>query len=160
MHGAQILPFLGAPFERFDLFRVGWGGAHGSRTALALYGAVLVFRALSPFVRSGTAVLRVRHTQLRAAPPLTRRMLLLSRPPSRETCLLPITVRDKPPINFGGDHSTHGLQFGQAPRGRRSGVPGWPCAPAPRGPGGCCHRGRSPLRTTDRKLPGPGATAR
>ena len=25
------------------------------------------------------------------------------------------------------------------------------------GPGkGCCHRGRSPLRTTDRKLPGPG----
>ena len=68
MHGAQILPFLGAPFERFDLFRVGWGGAHGSRTALALYGAVLVFRALSPFVRSGTAVLRVRHTQLRAAP--------------------------------------------------------------------------------------------
>ena len=68
MHGAQILPFLGAPFERFDLFRVGWGGARGSRTALALYGAVLVFRALSPFVRSGTAVLRVRHTQLRAAP--------------------------------------------------------------------------------------------
>ena len=73
---------------------------------------------------------------------------------------VPITVRDKPPMNFGGDHSTHGLQFGQAPRGRRSGVPGWPCAPAPRGPGGCCHRGRSPLRTTDRKLPGPGATAR
>ncbi len=32
MHGAQILPFLGAPFERFDLFRVGWGGARGSRT--------------------------------------------------------------------------------------------------------------------------------
>ncbi len=28
------------------------------------------------------------------------------------------------------------------------------------GPGGCCHRGRSPLRTTDRKLPGPEATAR
>ena len=51
MHSAQILPFLGAPFERFDLFRVGWGGARGSRTALALYGAVLVFRALSPFAR-------------------------------------------------------------------------------------------------------------
>ena len=31
----------------------------------------------------------------------------------------PITVRDKPPMNFGGDHSAHGLQFGQAPRGRR-----------------------------------------
>ena len=160
MHGAQILPFLGAPFERFDLFRVGWGGAHGSRTALALYGVVLVFRALSPFVRSGTAVLRVRHTQLRAAPrshagcSCCRARLRV-----RRACY-PITVRDKPPMNFGGDHPTHGLQFGQAPRGRRSGVPGWPCAPAPRGPGGCCHRGRSPLRTTDRKLPGPGATAR
>ncbi len=57
-------------------------------------------------------------------------------------------------MNFGGEHSAHGLQFGQAPRGRRSGIPGWPCAPAPRGPrGGCCHRGRSPLRTTDRKPP-------
>ena len=29
---------------------------------------------------------------------------------------IPITVRDKPPMNFGGDHSAHGLQFGQAPR--------------------------------------------
>ena len=29
---------------------------------------------------------------------------------------VPITVRDKPPMNFGGDHSAHGLQFGQAPR--------------------------------------------
>lgn len=89
MHDARILPFLGAPFERFDLFRVGWGGARGSRTALALYGAVLVFRALFPFVRGGAAVLRVRHTRLRAAPPLTRKMLLLSRPPSREMCPLP-----------------------------------------------------------------------
>ena len=64
MHGAQILPFLGAPFERFDLFRVGWGGARGSHTALALYGAVLVFRALSPFVRGGAAVSRVHLMQL------------------------------------------------------------------------------------------------
>ena len=32
MHDARILPFLGAPFERFDLFRVGWGGARVSRT--------------------------------------------------------------------------------------------------------------------------------
>ena len=39
-------------------------------------------------------------------------------------------------MNFGGEHSAHGLQFGQAPRGRRSGVPGWPSAPASRGPGG------------------------
>ncbi len=32
---------------------------------------------------------------------------------------VPITVRDKPPMDFGGDHSAHGLQFGQTPRGRR-----------------------------------------
>lgn len=31
----------------------------------------------------------------------------------------PIAARDKPPMGFGGDHSAHGLQFGQAPRGRR-----------------------------------------
>lgn len=38
-------------------------------------------------------------------------------------------------MNFGGEYSAHGLQFGQAARGRRSGIPGWPSAPAPRGPG-------------------------
>ena len=32
---------------------------------------------------------------------------------------VPITVRDKPPMGFGGGHPAHGLQFGQAPRGRR-----------------------------------------
>ena len=31
----------------------------------------------------------------------------------------PIAARDKPPMSFGGDHPAHGLQFGQAPRGRR-----------------------------------------
>lgn len=48
----------------------------------------------------------------------------------------PITVQDKPSMNFGGEHSAHCLRYGQAPRGHRSGVPGWPSAPAPRGPGG------------------------
>lgn len=43
-------------------------------------------------------------------------------------CLIVILPYESPP--------GHGLQFGQAPRGRRSGVPGWPSAPAPRGPGG------------------------
>ena len=72
----------------------------------------------------------------------------------------PITVRDKPPMNFGGEHSAHCLRYGQAPRGRQSGASGWPPAPAPKRTGGRCHRRRSPLRTTDRKLPGAGATAR
>ena len=47
-----------------------------------------------------------------------------SAPPIPATCqclplAAPITVRVKPPMNFGGDHSAHGLQFGQAPRDRR-----------------------------------------
>ena len=44
----------------------------------------------------------------------------------------PITVQDKPPMNFGGEHSAHCLRYGQAPRGRRSGASGWPSAPAPK----------------------------
>ena len=32
---------------------------------------------------------------------------------------VPIAVRDKPPMGFGGGPSAHGLQFGQAQRGRR-----------------------------------------
>ena len=45
-------------------------------------------------------------------------------PPIPATCQylplgVPITVRDKPPMSFGGDRSAHGLQSGQAPRGRR-----------------------------------------
>lgn len=44
-------------------------------------------------------------------------------------------------MNFSGDHSAHGLQFGQAPRGRRSGASGWPSAPASRGPGGVATGG-------------------
>ena len=32
---------------------------------------------------------------------------------------VPIAVSDKPPMDFGGDHPAHGLQSGQAPRGRR-----------------------------------------
>ena len=75
MHGAQILPFLGAPFERFDLFRVGWGGARVSRTVPVCAG----WRGC--FVGSPHAA--------PSCSPLTRKMLLLLRPPSRETCPLP-----------------------------------------------------------------------
>ena len=32
---------------------------------------------------------------------------------------VPVAARDKPPMSFGGGHPAHGLQFGQAPRGRR-----------------------------------------
>ena len=32
---------------------------------------------------------------------------------------VPVAARGKPPMGFGGGHSAHGLQFGQAPRGRR-----------------------------------------
>ena len=74
IHGAQILPFLGAPFERFDLFRVGWGGARVSRTVPVCAG----WRGC--FVGSPHAA--------PSCSPLTRKMLLLLRPPSRETCPL------------------------------------------------------------------------
>ena len=75
MHGAQILPFLGAPFERFDLFRVGWGGARVSRTVPVCAGRRGCFVG-SPHAAPSCS-------------PLTRKMLLLLRPPSRETCPLP-----------------------------------------------------------------------
>ena len=32
---------------------------------------------------------------------------------------VPVAARGKPPMSFGGGHPAHGLQFGQAPRGRR-----------------------------------------
>ena len=47
-----------------------------------------------------------------------------SAPPIPATCqypppAVPIAARDKPPMDFGGDHPAHGLQSGQAPRDRR-----------------------------------------
>ena len=42
--------------------------------------------------------------------------------PATRQCLplaVPVAARDKPPMSFGGGHLAHGLQFGQAPRGRR-----------------------------------------
>ena len=47
-----------------------------------------------------------------------------SAPPIPATCrypplAVPIAVGDKPPMDFGGDHPAHGLQLGQAPRGRQ-----------------------------------------
>ena len=32
---------------------------------------------------------------------------------------MPVAARDKPPMDFGGDHPAHGPQSGRAPRGRR-----------------------------------------
>ena len=45
-------------------------------------------------------------------------------PPIPATCqcpplAVPVAVRGKPPTSFGGGHPAHGLQSGQAPRGRR-----------------------------------------
>ncbi len=42
--------------------------------------------------------------------------------PATRQCLplaVPVAARDKPPMGFGGGHPAHGLQSGQAPRGRR-----------------------------------------
>ena len=75
------------------------------------------------------------------------------RPPS-------ITVRDKPPMNFGGEYSAHGLQFGQAARAADRASPDGPLPLRLEGPGRCCRRGRSLIRTTDRKPPSPETKAR
>ena len=53
-----------------------------------------------------------------------RRDACPSAPPIPATCqclplAVPVAARDKPPMNFGGGHPAHGLQFGQAPRDRR-----------------------------------------
>ena len=45
-------------------------------------------------------------------------------PPMPATCqclplAVPVAARGKPPMGFGGGHPAHGLQSGQAPRGRR-----------------------------------------
>ena len=45
-------------------------------------------------------------------------------PPIPATCqclplAVPVAARGKPPMSFGGGHPAPGLQFGQAPRGRR-----------------------------------------
>ena len=74
-------------------------------------------------------------TRQRATPRATQ--------PKPQIHSLPITVQDKPPMNFGDEHSAHCLRYGQAPMGRRSGASGRPSAPAPKRAEGCCHRRRS-----------------
>ena len=53
-----------------------------------------------------------------------RRDACPSAPPMPATCqclplAVPVAARGKPPMGFGGGHPAHGLQSGQAPRGRR-----------------------------------------
>ena len=68
-------------------------------------------RATAPRDRLSTAWPLLRGTCPSALPiPATCQCLPLA---------VPIAVRDKPPMGFGGGPSAHGLQFGQAPRGRR-----------------------------------------
>ena len=90
MHGARILPSSGGPAP-----------AQGLLPGQPHRGTVL--QRLGPCAGVPT-------------PP--------SASPTPATCqclplAAPIAVRDKPPMNFGGDHSAHGLQFGRAPRDRR-----------------------------------------
>ncbi len=62
--------------------------------------------------------------RLPTAWPLLRGGAAPSASPIPATCqypplAVPVAVRDKPPMGFGGDRPAHGLQFCQAPRGRR-----------------------------------------
>ena len=97
MHGARILP----PSD-------GLAPAQGLLTEQLHRGIVL--QRLGPCPGGG------------AYPP--QRLANTRHLPMPVTCqypplAAPIAARDKPPMGFGGDHPAHGLQSGQAPRGRR-----------------------------------------
>ena len=97
MHGARILPPSGGPTP-----------AQGLLPEQLHRGIVL--QRLGPCPGGG------------AYPP--QRLANTCHLPIPVTCqypplAVPVAVRDKPPMSFGGGHSAHGLQSGRAPRGRR-----------------------------------------
>ena len=111
MHRANILPPRGA-------FAVRSPPNHARRTNLA------TLRWPCPCAGAPARATASRD-RLSTAWPLPRGV---STPPSASpipaTCqclplAVPIAARDKPPTSFGGGHPAHGLQSGQAPRGRR-----------------------------------------
>ena len=55
----------------------------------------------------------------RYPPPANTRHLPMPATCQYPPLAVPVAVSDKPPMDFGGGHSAHGLQSGQAPRGRR-----------------------------------------
>ena len=108
MHGARILP----PSD-------GLGSAQGLLPEQPHRG--IAFKRLGPCAGTTSHAGRGSRTLLNAWPMCRDDP---SAPPMPATCqcpplAMPVAARDKPPMSFGGDHPAHGLQSGQAPRGRR-----------------------------------------
>ena len=115
MHGARILPFSD-----------GLGPAQGLLPEQPHRG--IAFQRPGPCAGMASHTGRGSRTLLNglalAQGCLPRRPANTRHLPMPATCqylplAAPIAVRDKPPMGFGGDHPAHGLQSGQAPRGRR-----------------------------------------
>ena len=95
MHGARILPPSGGPAP-----------AQGLLPEQPHRGIAFQRLGPCPGVPAPQRPANARHLPM----PATCQCL----PPA-----VPIAARDKPPMSFGGGHPAHGLQSGQAPRGRR-----------------------------------------
>ena len=115
MHGAQILPPSGDPAP-----------AQGLLPEQLHHG--IAFQRPGPCAGMTSHTGRGSRTLLNglalAQGCLPRRPANTRHLPMPATCqylplAAPIAVRDKPPMGFGGDRPAHGLQSGQAPRGRR-----------------------------------------
>ena len=109
MHRANILPPRG-------VFAV--------RSPQIMHGARILPPSGGPDPCAGApARATASRDRLSTAWPL-RRDACPSAPPMPATCqclplAVPVAARGKPPMGFGGGHPAHGLQSGQAPRGRR-----------------------------------------
>ena len=108
MHGAQILPPSGDPAP-----------AQGLLPEQLHRG--IAFKRLGPCAGTTSHTGRGSRTLLNAWPMCRDDP---SASPIPATCrypplAVPVAARDKPPMSFGGGHPAHGLQSGQAPRGRR-----------------------------------------
>ena len=110
MHGAQILPPSGDPAP-----------AQGLLPEQLHHG--IAFQRPGPCAGMTSHTGRGSRTLLNGLA-LAQGCLPPSASPMPATCrypplAVPVAARDKPPMDFGGDHPAHGLRFGQAPRGRR-----------------------------------------
>ncbi len=110
MHGAQILPPSGDPAP-----------AQGLLPEQLHHG--IAFQRPGPCAGTTSHAGRGSRTLLNGLA-LAQGCLPPSASPVPATCrypplAMPVAARDKPPMSFGGDHPAHGLQSGQAPRGRR-----------------------------------------
>ena len=104
MHRASILPPRGVFAVRSPQIM------HGARILPPSGGPAPAQGLLPEQLHRGIAFQRLGPCPGVPAPPAPRQYPPLA---------VPVAARDKPPMDFGGDRSAHGLQFGRAPRGRR-----------------------------------------